>query len=128
MLHEEYFVREELKEKGLAWASDEEPKVKTNLNMDEFKALMRIELRKCVSCLNAACIFSMYCVLVWHATKIAHVLCNILPSRYLQRNMLKAEQHTDPPVDVLATLRVCRYSDLNQVAIIQLRYLKLSSC
>jgi hypothetical protein len=59
MLPEEYFLREELMEKGLAWASEEESKVKTHLSMDEFKALMRIELRRCGSCLNIAFVLSI---------------------------------------------------------------------
>ena len=48
MLPEEYFVdRDDLKKSELEWAADE-PGVKTNLNMKEFKTLMRIELRKYV--------------------------------------------------------------------------------
>ena len=39
-----------------------------------------------------------YLILLWHAI--------FTLSRYLQRNMLKAEQHSDPPVDVLSTMQV----------------------
>ncbi len=51
MLPDEYFLRDELKEKNLVWAAEGENKIKTTtkLSLQKFKALMRIELRKFVS-------------------------------------------------------------------------------
>jgi hypothetical protein len=48
MLPEDYFLdRADLKESKLEWAADE-LNVNTTFNMQQFKSLMRIELRKSV--------------------------------------------------------------------------------
>ena len=51
MLPEDYFVRNELKKQKLVWAAEggKDIDTKTILSLKEFKALMRIELRKFVS-------------------------------------------------------------------------------
>ncbi len=83
--------------KDLEWGEDSQ-----QLNKEQFKALMRIELRKSVSSQAAADImlsFTYSCVtmilfykfLIWYS--------------YMQRKMLNAEL-TDPKVEVLSTLQV----------------------
>ncbi len=96
LLKSDYFCanRPDLEKKGLLWGVGE------HKTKEQFKSIMRIELRKYAPQHTADNLLILACFIM-----IIIILRAILiVFRFIQRNLLKAEQ-IDPAVDILSTLQ-----------------------